>query len=258
MSAIKPLLLLAVLLRGGALVIGQVQTYTDRNTFLVDLAAMGVALTWENVSADTMLPSTERVRGITFSYKIGEEVMQVTEAFSQTTEGGRHSLGLRDSDVSFLSGDRFTMTFDIASSFLGLYVIGSPGDVRGGDLTLHFGGGEICNASDPEKVLADGGEAYFLGIIVSGASAGFTEAILESHDPKGCGLFVFNVDDIIHHGCAANLDEYGSVSLSDFRRFSQYWLASDCGFCGGADFTGDHQVLLNDLIVFVSDWLCGM
>ena len=34
------------------------------------------------------------------------------------------------------------------------------------------------------------------------------------------------------------------------------WLLSGCGFCGGADFTDDHQVRFDDLRVFVEDWLC--
>lgn len=247
-----------MLLLFGEVVCGQVMTYVNRGAFLADLAQTNVALTWEILSADTLIPHGDRVRGITFSYLIGNEVMRTTDAFAQTTDDGRNSLGMTGPDESFLSGDGFTMTFDIPTSFVGLYVIGSPGDVREGDITLSFGGGEISNAPDPDMVLPDGGHAYFLGIIVTNPLLAFSEAILQSHDPVRLGLYVFNIDDILHHGCIANLDDYGSVTFFDFAQFSQYWLMTGCEACGGADFTQDQNVLLEDLSFFVSDWLCGV
>jgi hypothetical protein len=106
--------------------------------------------------------------------------------------------------------------------------------------------------------LPDGGEAYFLGIIVTDPPLGFFQARLESHDPTGSGLYVFNADDIIHHGCVANLDDYGIVTFPDLAIFSQYWLMTGCEACGGADFTGDQNVMPEDLSIFIADWLCGL
>ncbi len=256
MYKIKILLILLLLLWPGELLCAQVTTYTDHSAFLADLSQTDVTLTWETLSADTIIPHDDRVRGITFSYLIGDEVLRTTDAFAQTTAQGKNSLGLTGPDASFLSGDELIMAFDIPTSFLGLYVIGSPGDVREGDITLNFGGGIISNAPDPDMVLPDGGQAYFLGIIVTSPFLSFTEAVLQSHDPSGSGLYVFNIDDILHHGCMANLDEFGDVTFSDFRILSRYWLLTGCGLCGGADLTADHNVLFDDLKVFVEDWLC--
>lgn len=252
----KKILILLMLFSFSKFVFAQVTTYTDRGTFLTDLAQTTVELSWEHLSSDTLIPHDERVRGITFSYLIGDEVLRTTDAFAQTTAQGKNSLGLTGPDASFLSGDSLMMTFDIPTSFLGLYVIGSPGDVREGDFTLSFGGGLISNSAEPDMVLTDGGQAYFLGIIVTSPSSSFTEAVLQSHDPAGLGLYVFNIDDILHHGCIANLDEFGDVTFSDFRILSRYWLLTGCDFCGGADLTADHNVLFDDLKVFVEDWLC--
>ncbi|MDH4241774.1 MAG: hypothetical protein OEW48_19610 [Phycisphaerae bacterium] len=254
----RKLLIVLLLLWPGELLCAQVTTYTDRSAFLADLSQTDVTLTWETLSADTLIPHDDRVRGITFSYLIGDEILRTTDAFAQTTEEGKNSLGLTGPDASFLSGDAFMMTFDIPTSFVGLYVIGSPGDVREGDITLSFGGGLISNAPDPGMVLPDGGQAYFLGIIATGPFSSFTEAVLVSNDPTGSGLYVFNADDIIHHGCVANLDDYGSVTFGDLALFGQYWLMTGCEACGGGDFTGDQNVMPDDLSIFITDWLCGM
>lgn len=256
MHKIIKLSIVLLLLWSGQLLCAQVTTYTNRSAFLADLSLTDVTLTWEILSADTLIPQNDRVRGITFNYSTGNELMRIIDAFAQTTAEGKNSLGLTGPDASFLSGDALMMTFDIPTSFLGLYIIGSPGDVREGDITLSFGGGEISNTPDPDIVLPDGGQAYFLGIIATGPFSSFTQAVLVSHDPTGSGLYVFNVDDIMHHGCIANLDEFGDVTFSDFRILSQYWLLTGCDFCGGADFTADHNVLFDDLKVFVEDWLC--
>ena len=252
------ILTVLLLLWPAELVCAEAISYTNRIAFLADLPQTEVTLTWEILSTDTFIPQNDRVRGITFNYLTGNELMKITDAFAQTTEEGKNSLGLTGPDASFLSGDELIMTFDIPTSFVGLYVIGSPGDFCEGDITLSFGGGQISNTSEPDIVLPDGGEAYFLGIIVTGPSSSFTEAALISHDPTCSGLYVFNIDDILNYGCITNLDEFGDVTFSDFALFSLYWLQTDCGFCGGADFTADHNVLFDDLSVFVEDWLCGI
>jgi len=256
MSIAKRILILLILFSFSELASAQVMTYTNRSAFLMDLSQTDVTLTWETLSAGALIPQNDRVMGITFNYSTGNEAMQITDAFDQTTAEGKNLLGLTGPDASFLSGDELIMAFDIPTSFLGLYIIGSPGDVREGDITLNFGGGIISNSAEPDMVLPDGGEAYFLGIIVTGPSSSFTEAVLQSHDPTGSGLYVFNIDDILHHGCIANLDEFGDVTFSDFRILSRYWLLTGCDFCGGADLTADHNVLFDDLKVFVEDWLC--
>jgi hypothetical protein len=48
------------------------------------------------------------------------------------------------------------------------------------------------------------------------------------------------------------------VSFVDFAEFATHWLESDCAFpdwCGGADFTGDGSVTMDDLRTFSENWL---
>lgn len=58
--------------------------------------------------------------------------------------------------------------------------------------------------------------------------------------------------------CAGNLDSVGDVRYSDFALLQGWWLESECGFCGGADFDGDEEVGLGDLMVQMEHWLCGI
>ena len=64
------------------------------------------------------------------------------------------------------------------------------------DVALRAGGGSVHNVASPDRVLADGGEAFFLGLIEPNPSLAFTSAGLESFDPNQLGLFFFTVDDI--------------------------------------------------------------
>jgi hypothetical protein len=46
-----------------------------------------------------------------------------------------------------------------------------------------------------------------------------------------------------------------NVSFADFAILAEKWMAKDCGFCGGADLTGDRNVNMYDLNVFAANWL---
>ncbi|MEN6309824.1 MAG: GLUG motif-containing protein [Anaerohalosphaeraceae bacterium] len=52
-----------------------------------------------------------------------------------------------------------------------------------------------------------------------------------------------------------DIDDSGRMDLADFAILAAYWQAADCGFCGGADLTGDQSVDLFDLQVFAEQWL---
>jgi len=52
-----------------------------------------------------------------------------------------------------------------------------------------------------------------------------------------------------------DMDGSGRMDLADFAILAAYWQAADCGFCGGADLTGDQSVDLLDLQVFIDQWL---
>jgi hypothetical protein len=47
------------------------------------------------------------------------------------------------------------------------------------------------------------------------------------------------------------------VDINDFSRFGEYWAETGCGTCGGADFTGDGNVDLADMVVMAANWLTG-
>ena len=59
------------------------------------------------------------------------------------------------------------------------------------------------------------------------------------------------------YACTGNLDAIADVALPDFALFALQWLQTDCGLCGGADFTGDNNVLHDDLEIMAANWLCG-
>ena len=56
---------------------------------------------------------------------------------------------------------------------------------------------------------------------------------------------------------SVDLDDDGDVDLADFGEFASWWLDSDCGLCGGADFTGDGNVGPDDLESLGENWLTG-
>jgi uncharacterized repeat protein (TIGR01451 family) len=174
-----------------------VETYTNRAAFLADLTGTSDTFDAESLPAGTNF-AILTLSGLSVSNAPPCVLMEVVDGHSQTTAGGSNSLGVESVDKAFLSGERCVMTFGAPSLAVGLYAIGSPGDVRPGDFTLTAGSTVASNGAAPDVVLPDGGEAYFVGIIVRAPDVGsaFSEATLASHDPSGKGLFVFNVDDI--------------------------------------------------------------
>jgi hypothetical protein len=175
--------------------------HTTQASFLVALPGAATTVDFEGLATGTLVPSGSSVDGITFTYVIPDGVggfftAQVTNAYAQTTSGGANALGLNTPDQAFLSGDSLTLTFAQPVQAVGLFVIGSPGDVQAGDLVLSAGGGMVSNSGTPDQVLADGGEAFFLGLTEPNATLAFSSAVLASLDPLQQGLFIFTLDDI--------------------------------------------------------------
>jgi hypothetical protein len=172
--------------------------YTSETDFLSAVSSLGLpglqTLNFDSLSQGTPIPSGTAVDGITFTYSIDSEIM-IIEPSNQTytTTSPENYLGLNNLDGAFLGGDMFTMTFDRTLSALGLYVIGSPGDVIASDFELFTSAGRVFNSSAPDQTLGDGGEAFFLGLIETDPSLGFTSAELRSSSGP---FFIFNVDDI--------------------------------------------------------------
>ena len=57
--------------------------------------------------------------------------------------------------------------------------------------------------------------------------------------------------------CPGNLDDIPGTTLPDFALLALQWMETDCGTCGGADFTGDGNVMVDDALIQAADWLCG-
>jgi hypothetical protein len=52
-----------------------------------------------------------------------------------------------------------------------------------------------------------------------------------------------------------DFDRDGKITLTDFGAFAEQWMRQGCGVCGWADYTGDETVDLDDLAVFIPEWL---
>lgn len=52
-----------------------------------------------------------------------------------------------------------------------------------------------------------------------------------------------------------DLNDDRNVDMNDFALLAQWWMKSNCGDCGGADLTGDGQVVWDDLREFTNNWL---
>ena len=175
---------------------GATMTFTDQATFLAQLNSFNVE-DFESTAVGTPIPNGASVGSITFNHTIddgfgGTLDTIVTDQFD-TTSGDRY-LGVDDGvDEVFLDGDNFSMSFS-STQAIGLYVIGSPADVVAGDFSLAAGGETIFNSDTPDITLADGGEAFFLGIIEDDLAQPFSGADLAT---IGGGFFVYTVDDII-------------------------------------------------------------
>lgn len=57
-------------------------------------------------------------------------------------------------------------------------------------------------------------------------------------------------------GYEGNTEAIAGVTWPDIANLSNYWLHTDCGYCGGADFTGDQAVTWGDLMAQAANWLC--
>lgn len=101
-------------------------------------------------------------------------------------------------------------------------------------------------------------------ITVRSASGNPADTIIDGTGQLHVVQFVTNegsdlvlADLIITGGNAKGLDTIAGTTLPDMALLAASWMQSDCSHCNGADFTGDGNVLLDDLVVQVANWLCG-
>jgi parallel beta-helix repeat protein len=60
---------------------------------------------------------------------------------------------------------------------------------------------------------------------------------------------------VFEYACKGNIDAFSSITMSDIAVFCANWLEVDCGFCDGADLTGDDSVTFDDLAIIAKHWL---
>lgn len=192
--------------------------FTDPTTFLSTLNAGPFStphtLDFEPPSAqagNTVL-SGGTLGGLTFTFNFGGLHLLIDTQF-QTTSGNNY-LTLDDGVNALLrSGDALTFGLSGASQAIGLFVIGTPGDVRAGDFALQVSAGSVSNSATPSLILADGGEAFFLGLIEDNAALGFTQATLASFGDIIDSTFYWSLDDVTTSLAPAAVPEPGTWLL---------------------------------------------
>ena len=163
-------------------------TYTDPALFAGDLPGPASTLDFDSLAPGTLIPSGSTVDGVTFTYSIFGLSMKVADAFSTTS--GSNSLGLTGGDDAFLDGDSFDLDFDSALA-LGMFFIASDAAIAD-EILLVTLAGTAGNSATPFAVLADGGIAYFVGLISTDQFNSATVDFLADGEIN----FAFNVDDI--------------------------------------------------------------
>ena len=142
---------------------------------------------FEGVPSGTTFASGSGTGGLTFTYAIAGQSLQVSSTFATTS--GTHYLGLDNPDTAFYLGDSFTIAFGRTVTAAGLYLI-AGNDAQPGDLELSTASASVFNGATP-VTLVDG-QAYFIGLV---DAAGF-DAITITGVPSGDAFLPFSADDI--------------------------------------------------------------
>ena len=167
--------------------------YKDKAAFDAATAALSSRQTvdFESVASGTPFGSGTGIGGLTFTYVIPGYSAQVASTFGTTS--GSNYLGLDNPDTAFYLGDSFTINFNRSVHAVGLYLITGT-DTLPGDLELSAGGGSVFNNGSFVTV-ADFGQAYYLGLVESDPTLGFTSATVQGIVSPGA-FVAFTADDI--------------------------------------------------------------
>ena len=167
--------------------------YPDQGAFDAATAALSSRQTvdFESVASGTVFASGAGTGGLSFSYAIAGKSIQVSSTFSTTS--GSNYLGLDNPDTAFFLGDSFTIEFNRTVHAVGLYLITGT-DTQPGDLELSAGGASVFNDGSFIR-LADGGQAYYLGLVETDPTLGFTTATVQGIVSPGA-FVAFTADDI--------------------------------------------------------------
>ena len=165
--------------------------FTNSASFLAALPGPSSVVDFDAADAEMLIPEGAAFEGITFTTNTALDLI-VSDHFDTTSP--HNYLGVAD-DFSneFLSGHELTFSFAGRVQAFGLFIIASPGAVLAADFQLLASSVSVFNVAPPERILLDGGEVFFLGVI---DPTGFASAQLISFGDPDDPFFGFNVDDL--------------------------------------------------------------
>ena len=163
--------------------------YQSESDFAAAISGLSGVQTvdFESVATGTTFASGTGTGGLTFTYDIPGQTLQVSSTFGTTS--GTQYLGLDNPDTAFYLGDSFTINFGRSVTAAGLYLI-AGNDAEPGDLELSTASASVFNGSTPVDLID--GKAYFIGLV---DAAGF-DSITITGVPSGDAFLPFSADDI--------------------------------------------------------------
>ena len=162
------------------------QTESDFAAAISGLAGVQT-VDFESAATGTTFASGSGTGGLTFTYAIAGQMLQVSSTFATTS--GTNYLGLDNPDTAFYLGDSFTIDFGRSVNAAGLYLI-AGNDAQPGDLELSTASASVFNGSTAVDLVD--GKAYFIGLV---DAAGF-DSITITGVPSGDAFLPFSADDI--------------------------------------------------------------
>ena len=197
----KTIFLFLFIIWGLSISHAEILTFTSKADFQTALSGSGYCyrvIDFESSAPGTEYPPGSIIDEVQFIYGLPEDVI-IDNTFTATS--GKNYLGV-SGDNAFLSEDMLDLLFSQTIYAIALYAIGSPGDIHGDDLELDAGNMTVLNSSNPNKILQDGSEAFFMGIVDTDSQSGFCVASFMSNFYDG--EYEFHIDDIFY-GIKTNL-----------------------------------------------------
>lgn len=185
--------------------------YTDRASFLTDLPGLAAVEGFDTALPGTTIASGGTLGDFTYQYDVlaGFGVsLQVVDDFDTTS--GLNSLGTDDGGV-LQQGDDVEIVANGPVNAFGLSLILS--DIALSDeIRLTANGVTVGLEETAVTNLADGGIAYFLGLIDL-ASTFTSVSLTTSQCGADCGYFLFSMDDLTTASAPVAVPEPGTFAL---------------------------------------------
>jgi hypothetical protein len=160
--------------------------YTSSAAFLAALPGTPITEEFDGLSHGEPVGA---LGAITYTENAPDGDLVATNAFATTSP--TISLGISNLDGAFQQGDDLFLSMESPVFALGLFVITSD-PALAGEVELVTPGGTAPNSATEELLLADGGLAYYVGIV---SDTPFATATLSTDDASGV-FFLYNVDDV--------------------------------------------------------------